>query len=30
MKKQSLSLALVVAMFGTIASGCSSTKKTDG
>jgi uncharacterized protein YceK len=30
MKKQILSLAIVVAMFGTLASGCSSAKKTDG
>ena len=30
MKKQILSLALVAAMFGTVATGCSSAKKTDG
>jgi len=30
MKKQILSLVLVAMMFGAVASGCSSTKKTDG
>ncbi|RKR83153.1 hypothetical protein BDD43_3355 [Mucilaginibacter gracilis] len=30
MKKQVLSFALVAAMIGSIAAGCSSTKKTDG
>jgi hypothetical protein len=30
MKKQILSVALVATMIGAIATGCSSTKKTDG
>lgn len=30
MKKQILSFALVATMIGSIAAGCSSTKKTDG
>lgn len=30
MKKQILGLALVVTMFGAMATGCSSTKKSDG
>lgn len=30
MKKQILGMALVAAMIGTMAAGCSSAKKTDG
>ena len=30
MKKQILGLALIAMLFGAIATGCSSAKKTDG